>query len=200
MKIESEQKRQDNEETGDQNNSSNSKQELKNIDVYQHLRKNILDPLTNCKETLSDEIYYCITCKQSTCEQCSLIKHQNHKIYPKIAFYSYNKNLFDEVQDILKNSYAINKDKDSYIALIEKNAKELHNKIDEIKKKKISEIKKMFKKATEYLTQLENNTNTVKNDMEVFYKNHNDFFAVLKNNDLDNSIFLLYYELNFLGH
>ena len=200
MKIESEQKRQDNEETGDQNNSSNSKQELKNIDVYQHLRKNILDPLTNCKETLSDEIYYCITCKQSTCEQCSLIKHQNHKIYPKIAFYSYNKNLFDEVQDILKNSYAINKDKDSYIALIEKNAKELHNKIDEIKKKKISEIKKMFKKATEYLTQLENYTNTVKNDMELFYKNHNDFFAVLKNNDLDNSIFLLYYELNFLGY
>ena len=200
MKIESEQKRHDNEEKDDQNNSSNSKQELKNIDVYQHLRKNILDPLTNCKETLSDEIYYCITCKQSTCEQCSLIKHQNHKIYPKIAFYSYNKNLFDEVQDILKNSYAINKDKDSYIALIEKNAKELHNKIDEIKKKKISEIKKMFKKATEYLTQLENYTNTVKNDMELFYKNHNDFFAVLKNNDLDNSIFLLYYELNFLGH
>ena len=35
--------------------------------------------------------------------------------------------------------------------------------------------------------------------METFYKNHNDFFNVVKNNDFDNSIFLLYYELNFLG-
>ena len=128
MKDEPEQNGQNNQEIDFPNNSSNTKQELKNIDVYQHLRKNILDPLTNCKETLSDEIYYCITCKQSTCEQCSLIKHQNHKIYPKIAFYSYNKNLFDEVQDLLKNSYIINNEKDSYIALIEDNSKELHNK------------------------------------------------------------------------
>jgi hypothetical protein len=56
----------------------------------------------------------------------------------------------------------------------------------------------MFQKATEYLTQLENNTNTVKNMMEMFYKKHSDFFGVFKNNDLDNSIFLLYYELNYL--
>ena len=36
--------------------------------------------------------------------------------------------------------------------------------------------------------------------MEKFYENHNDFFSVEKNNDYDNSIFLLYYELNFLGY
>jgi hypothetical protein len=35
--------------------------------------------------------------------------------------------------------------------------------------------------------------------MSNFYKNNNVFFNVYKNNDFDNSIFLLYYELNYLG-
>ena len=42
--------------------------------------------------------------------------------------------------------------------------------------------------------------NEVKNMMENFYKNNKYFFSVSKNNDLDNSIFLLYYELNYIGY
>ena len=186
-------------ENEDQNKNANLIQDLKSIDVYQHLRRNILDPKINCKETLSEEIYYCITCKQSTCEQCSLIKHQNHKIYPKLYFYSYNDNFFDEVQSVLKDSYKINDNKDSYILLIEAQANDLHNKIDDIKEKKIKEINANFRKAIKCIKELENNTNEIKNQMETFYKKHNDFFSVFKNNDSDNSIFLLYYELNFLG-
>ena len=191
---------QSNQEKENQKSLSNLKQELKNIDVYQHLRRNILEPKINCKETLSEEIFYCITCKQSTCKQCSLIKHQNHKIYPKTFFYSYTKDFFDEVQNILKDSYNIKNDKDSYIALIEMNAKELHDKIDEIKNKKIIEINNIFKKAIESFKELEHHTNEVKNTIEKFYKTQTDFFNVVKNNDLDNSIFLLYYELNYLGY
>ncbi len=183
-----------------QKSISNLKEELKKIDVYQHLRRNILDPKINCKETLSDEIYYCITCKQSTCEQCSLIKHHNHKIFPKIFFYTYTPNFFDEVQNILKDSYKINDNKDEYINIIETQANELHNKIEEIKKKKIEEINDTFNKTIKCIKELEDNTNEVKNKMEKFYENHNDFFSVEKNNDYDNSIFLLYYELNFLGY
>ena len=191
---------QPNQEKENQKSLSDLKHELKNIDVYQHLKRNIFEPKINCKETLSEEIYYCITCKQSTCKQCSLIKHQNHKIYPKTFFYSYTQNFFDEVQKILKDSYNIKNDKDSYIALIEKNAKELHNKIDEIKNKKIIEINNLFKKAIESFEELEHHTNEVKNAMEKFYKTQTNFFNVVKNNDLDNSIFLLYYELNYMGY
>ena len=186
-------------ENENQNNNLNFAENLKSIDVYQHLRRNILDPKINCKETLSEEIYYCITCKQSTCEQCSLAKHQNHKIYPKLYFYSYNDNFFDEVQSMLKESYKINDSKDSYILLIETQANELHNKIEDIKESKIKEINANFRKVIKCIKELENNTNEIKKQMETFYKNHNDFFNVVKNNDFDNSIFLLYYELNFLG-
>ena len=35
--------------------------------------------------------------------------------------------------------------------------------------------------------------------MESFYKTNHDFFNIVKNNDFDNSIFILYYELNYLG-
>ena len=178
----------------------NLKDELKNINIYQHLRRNILDPKINCKETLSDEIYYCITCKQSTCQKCSLIKHQNHQIIPKTILYEFTPNFFDEVQNILKDSYTINDSKDSYIFLIENQAKELHNKIEEIKDKKIKEINDTFKKAKKCIKELEDNVNEIKNSMEKFYQNNKGFFNVIKNNDFDNSIFLLYYELNFLGY
>jgi len=107
-----------------QNNKNipNLKEELKSIDVYQHLRHNILNPKINCKETLSDEIYYCITCKQSTCQQCSLIKLKNHKIILKNIFYSYPKNFFNEVQNAIEDSYKIKDNKNSYISLIESQA------------------------------------------------------------------------------
>ena len=185
-----------------QNNKNipNLKEELKSIDVYQHLRHNILNPKINCKETLSDEIYYCITCKQSTCQQCSLIKHKNHKIIPKYFFYSCPKNFFDEVQNAIQDSYKINDNKNSYISLIESQAQELHNKIDEIKQKKIKEINNVFNNTLKCIKELENNMNEVKNMMQNFYKNNKYFFCVAKNNDLDNSIFLLYYELNYIGY
>ena len=179
---------------------SNFNEELKSIDVYQHLRKNILDSKLNCQETLSDEIFYCITCKQSTCEKCSLIKHKNHKIFPKTFFYSFTENFFDEIQIIIKNCYRIDENKDSYILLIEAQATELHNKIEEIKKKKIKEINDIFKIAKKCIKEFEDNTNEVKNQMKNFYKAHSKFFNVVKNNDFDNSIFLLYYELNYLGY
>ena len=195
MKVEEskqpeEQKAQDNQKNID---------EPRKIDVYQHLRRNILDPKINCKETLSDEIYYCITCKASTCKQCSLVKHQDHKIVPKTFFYSYTENFFDEVLNVLKESYAINDDKNSYIELVEAEAVELHRKIDEVKDKKIKEINDLFVKVNKCIKELEDSTNEVKTTMSNFYRINNVFFNVVKNNDFDNSIFLLYYELNYLG-
>ena len=187
------------EEEKEQDNQKSNIDELRKIDVYQHLRRNILDPKINCKETLSDEIYYCITCKASTCEQCSLVKHQDHKIVPKTIFYSYPENFFDEVLNIIKDSYKINDDKNSYIILVEAQAVELHHKIDEIKNKKIEEINDLFKNLNKCIKELEDSTNEVKTTMSNFYKNNNVFFNVAKNNDFDNSVFLLYYELNYLG-
>ena len=187
------------EEQKEKDNQKSNIDELRKIDVYQHLRRNILDPKINCKETLSDEIYYCITCKASTCEKCSLVKHKDHKIVPKTFFYSYSENFFDEALNVLKDSYKINDDKNSYILLVEAQAVELHHKIDEIKNKKIKEIEDLFKKVNKCIKELEDNTNEVKTTMSNFYKNNKVFFNVYKNNDFDNSIFLLYYELNYLG-
>ena len=187
------------EEKKAQDNQKSKIDEPKKIDVYQHLRRNILDPKINCQETLSDEIYYCITCKASTCEQCSLVKHQGHNIVPKTFFYSYTENFFDEVLDVLKDSYKINDDKNSYIELVEAQAVELHQKIDEIKNKKIQEINDLFVKVNKCIKELEDSTNEVKTTMSNFYKKNNIFFNVYKNNDFDNSVFILYYELNYLG-
>ena len=60
------------------NNSSNENsntatvitaKEIDCIDIYPHLKENILDNNKNCQESLSNnEIYYCFDCKQSSCE------------------------------------------------------------------------------------------------------------------------------------
>ena len=199
-KLEKQNKRKENKpKTESKKTIPNLNEELKSIDVYQHLRKNILNPQLNCKETLSDEVFYCITCKQSTCEKCSLIKHKNHKIFPKTFFYSFTENFFDEMITIIKDCYRIDENKDSYILLIENHAIELHNKIEEIKMKKIKEINDIFKFAKKCIKDFEDNTKDLKSQMKNFYESHSDFFSVYKNNDYDNSIFILYYELNYLG-
>ena len=184
-------------ETSNELNSVNEK--FPKIEINQHLHQNILHPKFNCKENISENIYYCIKCKQSTCEKCTLKEHKNHKMFKKSDFYKFPHDFFDEVEILINESFELKKEKDKYIKIIEDQAKELHNKIDEIKIQKINEIGEIFKKAAEFIKNLENNTNEVKNQYENFYKNSENFLCVSKNNDYDNSIFLLFYELNYIG-
>ena len=135
------------------NNDNNleANDDIPKIDIKQHLHKNIIHPKYNCKENLSEDIYYCITCKLSTCGKCSLNHHKNHKIFKKLNFYSYPPNFFDEVDNLISQSYELAKEKNIYINIIEQQSKELHNKIDEIKLKKKTEICEIFKKGVEYI-------------------------------------------------
>ena len=165
------------------------------IDIYPHLKINLLEQNHNCKENLSDEVYYCLECKQSTCEKCSLKDHKNHNLIKKTDIYNFSPSYFNEIEEAISNANKILLEKDSYINIINELANELHSKIEETKNLKIKEVEKNFEETKKNLHDLEINTKTAKNEFENFYKNNQKFLNIFKNNDNDNSIFLVYYEI-----
>ena len=168
------------------------------IDIYPHLKKNLLEQNQNCKETLSDQIYYCLDCKQSTCEKCSLKDHNSHNLIKKTDIYNYSPSLFTEVEEEISNAYKKLIEKNLCVYLINEQANELHTKIEEIKNLKLKEIEKNYDEVKKNLREFEQNLKTAKKEFENFYKNNQNFLNIYKNNDSDNSIFLIYYEINSL--
>ena len=181
-------------ETNESPSSSiiNNKDSTK-LNIYPHLRQNILQPGKNCKDSL-DKAYYCITCKCSTCEKCTLKNHQGHKLVLKNDYMNFDESSLEETKKLIKEIYNFENNKDNVIKMMEEQASRLHKKIDEIKEKKITEIKNSFISAKRNINELINFVNNVEEIIEKFYNANKRFFNEKKNNDLDNAIFLMKYE------
>ena len=113
------------------------------LNIYPHLRQNILQPGKNCKDSL-DKAYYCITCKCSTCEKCTLKNHQGHKLVLKNDYMNFDESSLEETKKLIKEIYNFENNKDNVIKMMEEQASRLHKKIDEIKEKKNNRNKEFF--------------------------------------------------------
>ena len=174
--------------------SNSEKIQKQKLNIYPHLRNNILDPSKNCKEPLSERVYYCLTCKYSTCEKCSLSEHKSHKIILKKDYLFFNPKIFDDASKKIEKTFNLEIKKNSYIKEMEIQTSLIHKKIDEIKEKKIQEIKDAFINLQKNLIELNEYVQTVKTNIETFYNNNLKFFNVLNNNDKNNTVFLMHYE------
>ena len=192
QKNSKENKAQENENSQPQQSAVYSKDSTK-INIYPHLRQNILEPGKNCKDSL-DKAYYCINCKCSACEKCSLKSHQGHKLVLKNDYINFDQSALEETKQLIKESYNFENNKDNVIKMMEKQASILHAKIDEVKEKKIKEINNSFVNAKNNIKELINFVNIVEQIIEKFYTNNKRFFNEKKNNDQDNTIFLMKYE------
>ena len=163
------------------------------INIYPHLRQNILEPGKNCKDSLA-QAYYCIDCKCSTCEKCSLKNHQGHKLIFKNDYMNFDKSTLEETKRLIKESNIFENKKDNAIKMMESQASILHAKIDEIKEKKINEIKNSYITARNNIKELINFVDNVEQIIDNFYTNNKRFFNEKKNNDQNNTIFLIKYE------
>ena len=163
------------------------------INIYPHLRQNILDPAKNCKDSL-DQAYYCINCKCSTCEKCSINSHQGHKLVLKKDYMEFDPIALEETKKLISENYNIENNKENVIKMMEEQASLMHATIDEIKEKKINEIKNIFQGLKNSVKELINYVNIVENMIKNFYNNNRRFFNEKKNNDQNNTIFLMKYE------
>ena len=167
----------------------------KKINIYPHLRNNILDPSKNCKDPLTDQVYYCLDCKISTCEKCSLAEHKNHKIVLKKDYINFNSKKFEEASKSIKEALSLENKKNDFIKEIETQTSLIHKTIDQIKDKKIKEIKDTFINFQNNLIKLNEYILTTKNNINSFYEANEKFFSIYINNDRENTIFLVLYEL-----
>ena len=145
------------------------------INIYPHLRQNILQPAKNCKDSL-EHAYYCFNCKCSTCEKCSLKNHNGHKLVLKNEYLNFDSITFEETKKMIKDSFNLENNLDSLVKNMEKNASAMHAKIDEIKDKKIKEIKNTYDIAKNNINELINLVNSMEQMIQKFYLDNQNFF------------------------
>ena len=124
------------------------------FNLHKHLKENIKFKDKQCKDGLSKETSYCLECKLSTCPNCALFKiHNGHPLIQKYPYYICDDDLinehFTDIDTILKiNPYFLNsnKVKEELKSHVNNSLDILQNKLNEIRKSKISEIEKMFEK------------------------------------------------------
>ena len=172
---------------------------FKNIDISQHLRSNILKTNLNCNHLEKDNYYYCLTCKISFCNECKkIIEHKNHIVLNKNNFYDLDEDFFTDIDNNIKISLNLEKNKEEYINILEKNIDLIHKKINEIKNLKIKEINDLFLNTGKNLSKFyENFCNFKELTLNYFQKNKKFFNINFKenNNDKENTIFLMNFEI-----
>ena len=189
--------------TGKKQEQNNKNTKLKveedSNDIYPHLKKNILSCDKNCKHSLSDESYYCLDCKFSVCPECNLDQHKEHQLIKEKDYLFYNPNFFSEIEKVIEEAYNIENNKQDYINTVENCFKTIHNKLDDIKEKKINEINELFNQTKNNIKELQHNLNNVSKEVKDYFSRNSSFFNLSKsnnnNNDNENNIFLINYEL-----
>ena len=173
------------------------------LDVFQHLRQGLGNKDNNCMcENDLDKLYYCIPCKSSCCDKCSLPQHKTHLLINKEKYalkphqidesFSSIEKLFAE-EDLYKN---IQLKKQELISEIEATSKKIESLVHEWKDKKIQEINELFDEIDFNIQNLNKKKESSKKALNDFANKHKKFFCYRDaNKDPLNTIFLINYDL-----
>jgi hypothetical protein len=188
----------DEEQTGKMEEEENQQ-----FDLYDHLKVNIKEFEKNCKDKPKESFsFYCLPCKTSICNECNYESHKTHYLVKKIN-YSLEKDTFSKIfeeaeSEILSNelmtssSFLKEKLKQIVIEQIDK----MHQKLEEIKQKKLIEIENLFNIISSVDSELVfKNLEEVKTNINQFYEINEKFFNMNHNEDQQNTVFLMNYEI-----
>ena len=178
------------------------------LDIYQHLKIGLSNREKNCQcDTPASEIYYCIPCKLSCCSKCSLLEHKGHILVKKSDFSLIQRNIeksFENIDDIIEKEDLLNnleKKREELNNDINKTSNALLKMINDWKNKKLEEIKDIFDEFSKNLKNMNDKEKESKIAMKNFSKKHQFFLNLSdedknnKNQDLNNYIFLINYDL-----
>lgn len=163
------------------------------MNFYSHLKDNILDWYKNAQDNKKDVIY-CFTCKKSI---SSIGDHSHHSYVNKNKYYFLEENIFDKVNDELNKYFEKERSrKDNILDCIEKTIAKFHIEIDSLKEQKKQEILNHFEIIGKNIKELVGYYQNIKENLENYFTISSPFYEVpFKNNDLENTIFLINYEI-----
>ena len=165
------------------------------FDLYKHLKENIKFKEKLCKDGLSQNSYYCINCKISTCPKCSNFEnHKNHEIIKKYPYYECGPSLIedyfkdlDTIFSLNPNFLDVNRVKEELKDHVINHITQLFNKITEIKNIKLREIENLFEDTENTVETLKSKINKIKEDLNNFLNKQKNFFCYdLKENEMNN--------------
>ena len=174
------------------------------LDIYQHLKIGVQNQEKNCAcDNSIENKYYCIHCKISCCEKCTLDEHKTHLLIAKGNFEIETSRIdksFKELDDILEKDelYSnIDKKKEELINEVIQTHNELLKMIDEWKNKKINEINELLDELTSSIKNINQKKNESKTALNNFAKKNKSFLSLnnSKNKDQNNTIFLINYDI-----
>ena len=174
------------------------------LDIYQHLKIGVQNQEKNCAcDNSIENKYYCIPCKISCCEKCTLDEHKTHLLIAKGNFEIETSRIdksFKELDDILEKDelYSnIDKKKEELINEVIQTHNELLKMIDEWKNKKINEINELLDELTSSIKNINQKKNESKTALNNFAKKNKSFLSLnnSKNKDQNNTIFLINYDI-----
>ena len=173
------------------------------LDIFKHIKLGLNNKDANCVcENKPEKLYYCIPCKVSCCDKCTLPEHSSHLLIPKEKFtlkQAQVDNSFNSIDTIFAKDDLykdINQKKNDLVKEIENTSKKLIALANEWKDKKIQEISELFDELNFNVQNLKTKISNAKQSMNDFATKHSKFLGLKdKNKDPHNTIFLLNYDL-----
>ena len=173
------------------------------LDIFQHMRIGIKNKEENCFcENDINNLYYCIPCKISCCNNCSLKEHSSHLLIQKEKYFlnqnqiNNSFNSFDHMllnNDLYKN---IQLKRTELINEIDTTYKKIEKLLIDWKDSKIKEINDLFDDLIGNIKDMNQKKLDTKKILNNFGTKHKNFFGYRdKNKDLHNTIFLINYDL-----
>ena len=178
-------------------------QEPVKLDIFQHMRLGIKNKEDNCFcENDINNLYYCIPCKISCCDNCSLQEHSSHLLIQKDKYFlntaqiNSSFNSFEEMlqnNDLYKN---IQQKRAELINEIDLTCRKIQKLIEEWKQNKIKEVNDLFDDLIGNIKDINQKKIESKKLLNNFSIKHKTFFGYRdKNKDPHNTIFLINYDL-----
>ena len=198
--------------------------ELKEFDAASHFKENIINFNRNCIDEITDSSYYCFTCKHSVCEKCGVYDHKENLLIQRDNCINYDKTFFNEISKVIEDSFLIENNRDIIKRNIISTIDNLKIELDFLKNNKLKEIDYVFEEIKKNLIGLKNNYYEAKLAIENYYNKNKTFFNIstnqiikkeeeekksdknnndnaqeeykkILNKDLENTIFLMNFEL-----
>ena len=178
-------------------------QEPVKLDIFQHLRIGVKNREDNCFcENDLNKLYYCIPCKNSCCDNCSIQEHASHLLIQKEKFFlnpPQINNSFKSIEEMLDNNDLfknIQQKRTELINEIDITSKKIEKLLSDWKQNKINEINDLFDDLIANIKDINQKKSEAKKSLNNFAIKHKSFFGYRdKNKDPHNTIFLINYDL-----
>ena len=154
------------------------------FDLYKHIKVNIKDIDSLCKDAITPESIYCFDCKRSSCPRCKdFDSHKSHYTVQKFPYYQNETDFIPEHFQDLDNIFALNPDylnvdkiRGELKVLVDTEFKSLIQQLNKIKKAKMDEIDSMFHNSEGCVGELKKKIEQLKKALNTFMNSQKEFY------------------------